>query len=208
MADLLSCARVVLAAALLVFALAGSGLGAAAALVTGGVTDAIDGRLARRRGSSSLGAHLDAAADIALLSCTAAALEILHPEIAAGNAFWLAAVSVVFVSSLGASWIASGRLVDPSRLTGKLAGGLLYLFAVTTLALGGYSPALLGAALGMLAASSAEAILRATATIQAKGTARATRSQAPHQANGVSRSPEPATSSAASSAAATRETTP
>jgi phosphatidylglycerophosphate synthase len=207
-ADLLSSARVLCAAIVALSALAGFGPVAATALVIGGLTDVLDGRLARRGRSSSWGPHVDAAADIALLSCTAAALEMLQPGIAAANAAWLAAVSGVFVASLAASWLSSRRLVDPRQLTGKIAGGLLYLFAVMTLLFGAYSRPLLAAALAMLAVSSVEAILKATIAIHASGTASAARSHAPHIANGVNRSPNAITSRPSSTDSATRDTAP
>ena len=207
-ADLLSGARVLLAALVVAFALEGAGQAAGAALVAGGVTDAFDGRVARRRGGSPLGAHLDAVADVALLACTVAAVAILRPDVAGAAGPWLAATLLVLLPSLVLTWLASRRLVDPGRLAGKVAGGLLYLFAAVTLLSGAYSPVLLAAALGALAVASVEAIFRAVKTIHANGIASTARSQAPHMANGVTRSTAPSTSSASSSAAAISETLP
>ena len=208
MADLVTCVRLALGGLVLSFALAGSGPAAAFALVAGGLTDVLDGRLARSRGPSAIGAHLDAAADVALLSCTAAALEILQPVIVADNSVLLLAVALTFVGSLIATWVASGRLVDPRQASGKIAGGLLYVFALTTLATGVYSAVLLALAVAALLVSSLEAIFRATVTIQTSGTTSAQRSHTPHIEKGVNSSTSATSKSRASTDAATSEPAP
>ena len=184
-ADWLTIVRVGLAPAIVWSGVAGQGALAGVALLCAGLTDVLDGRVARRRRPSRHGAHLDAAADVAVLAATAVALGMLHKEIAAGFYWLIAATGLLYCASTAAGWVAHRRLVDPRQLSGKVAGGLLYVFALVTLLSGVYLAALLAAALVALAVSSTETIFRATTKIHARAKRKSTRSQAPQAANEV-----------------------
>jgi phosphatidylglycerophosphate synthase len=193
-ADWLTLARLVLVVVLWPVAIAGQGQIVGVGLIAAGVTDALDGHLARRTGShSARGARLDAVADIALMLSAAAWLELLHPQIAAENWPILAVTAGVY----GLSLLAGG--VDPKQVSGKVAGGLLYLFALFTLLTGVYEALLLDIALVALAVSCLQTIFTAMTTIHETPRPSSTRSHAPQAANGVKTS-TPAADSIATSA--------
>ena len=187
--DWLSASRLVLVAVLWPFAVLGESRLLGLGVVLAGLTDVLDGRLARRmRVESRRGARIDAIADAALLVSVAAWLEILHPKLAADNAALLTVTASLYAVSIGAGLMAHGRPVDPRQPSAKIAGGLLYGFALFTLLSGIYEPMLLAVAAAALAVSSLEAILRALAeirTIHASGIASVIRSHAPHASNEV-----------------------
>jgi phosphatidylglycerophosphate synthase len=166
-ADWLSTARLLLVAAMWPVALAGQGRLLGLGLIVAALTDALDGHLARRlHGASRHGARLDAIADTVLLVSTAAWLQVLHPQLLPDNFGAIAITSALYVASVGASWIAFRRLVDPRRLSAKIAGALLYGFALLTLLTGVYESVLLDIALLALAISSAETLVAASRTVQ------------------------------------------
>jgi hypothetical protein len=151
---------------------------------------------------------LDAVADGALMVSVGALLAFLHPALVsdAGGAIGLTAA--IYLIATVTSRIASGRLVDPAQLSGKLAGGLLYGFALLTLASGAAEPLLLMIALGTLSVASGETLLTAIRTIQVRAIANWARSHAPQAANGVSSNTAALASIAASAAPASRQITP
>lgn len=208
-ADWLTVARLALAASLWPLALSGHAQAAAAGLLLAGATDVLDGRLARLGGvASRRGARLDALADAALMVSVGALLAFLHPALLRDAGVLIGLTAAVYLIATVTSWIVSRRLVDPAQVSGKLAGGLLYGFALLTLASGTGEPLLLAIALWALVVASAETLLRAIRTIQVRAIARKARSQAPHAVNGVASSTAAAASIAASAAPATRQRTP
>jgi phosphatidylglycerophosphate synthase len=208
-ADWLSASRLGLAGLLWPAALAGQGRVVGIGLVVAAITDVLDGLLARRQGTvSEHGARLDAFADVVIMLSAGCWLAILHPTLLAENSAWLAAVAVIYAVSTCASWLAFRRLVDPGQRTGKLAGGLLYGFALLTLLSGTAESLLLRIGLVALAASCAEALIRAMRTIQVKGIASSTRSHKPQASNGVASKAAPSASMTTSAAPASRQITP
>jgi cardiolipin synthase (CMP-forming) len=208
-ADWLTVARLALAASLWPLALSGHVQAAAVGLLLAGFTDALDGRLARRCGvASRRGARLDALADAAVMVSVAALLAFLHPALLRDAGALIGLTAAVYLIATVMSWIVSRRLVDPAQLSGKLAGGMLYVFALLTLASGIGEALFLVIALGTLLVASAETLLRAIRTIQVRAVARRARSHAPQAANGVASSKAAAASIATSAAPATRQMTP
>src|SRR2546430_16444768 len=91
LADWVSALRLLLVAMMWPLALSGLGQLVGFGVVLCGLTDFLDGRLARRLGvESRRGARLDAIADGALLVSVAAWLGVLHPPPVADNATPLA----------------------------------------------------------------------------------------------------------------------
>ena len=208
-ADYLSFLRLLLVPLIWLVALQGQSRLVGVGLIAAGVTDALDGYLARRLGQvSTRGARLDAIADIVLLVSAAAWLQLLHPEIARDNGALLATTAALYACGVAAALIAFRRVVDPRQLTSKIAGGALYTFAVITLLMGGYEPLLLRLALLALIVSSVESIVTAIRTIQARGIASSNRSQAPQASNDVASNPSPITSIASSATPTANETGP
>ncbi len=198
-ADWLTLTRVLLVVVLWPVAVAGAGVLVGLGLIAAGLTDALDGYVARRTGRQSVrGARLDAVADIALMFSAAVWLELLHPLIAVESGRLLVVTAVLYVASSIASVIAFRRMVDPRQVAAKVAGGLLYLFGLFTLLTGAYEALLLEAALLALAVSSLETIFKATTTIHARASDSRIRSQAPQELKGVSRSTAAAASITAS----------
>jgi phosphatidylglycerophosphate synthase len=198
-ADWISAARLLLVPLLWPLALNGHGRLVGVGLLLAGVTDLIDGQVARRAGGGSrLGARLDALADTVLLISAAAWLQILHPEILRENGALVAVTATVYAASLAAGVVAFRRLVDPLQLSAKVAGGMLYAFALITFLTGAYEPLLLTVAALALAFSSAEGVVVAIRTIHANARARRQRSHAPHASKDVASNTGAASSIAAS----------
>lgn len=87
-ANWLTALRLLLVALLWPLALVGQGRLLGLGLLAAGLTDVLDGYLARRLGTvSRFGARLDAVADLALLVSAAAWLWMLHPSLVADS--WL-----------------------------------------------------------------------------------------------------------------------
>ena len=196
-ADSISLARMLLVAPLSVLAFTGQGRLVGLGLLLAGLTDVLDGRVARScGGATTRGAWLDAVADTVLLISTAAWIGILYPAVLR-DGIWLFCAAAAYGLSSGASVIATRRIVDPHRLAPKIAGGLLYLFALFTLLSGVYEAALLRVALLALVVASADtAIFALRQTIQARGSARRMRSQRPQALKGVTISATPPATSA------------
>jgi len=208
-ADRLTSARLLLVVVLWPVALSGAGVLVGLGLIAAGLTDALDGYLARRSGRHSVrGARLDGVADIALMLSAAVWLDLLHPLIAVENGPLLVVTAVLYVASSIAGVIAFRRLVDPGQVPAKVAGGLLYLFALFTLLPGVYEALLLDAALVALAVSSLETIFKATTTIHARATSSRIRSHAPQALKGLSRSTAAAASIATSAIPSASDTRP
>jgi len=208
-ADWLTVARLALAASLWPLALSGHGQATAAGLLLAGATDVLDGHLARRGGAAPpRGARFDAFADGALMVSVGALLAFLHPALLSDAGGMIGLTAAIYLIATVTNWIASGRLVEPAQVSGKLAGGLLYGFALLTLASGTAEPLLLVIALGTLSVASGETLLRAIRTIQVKAIANRARSHAPQAANGVASSTAATASIAASAAPASRQITP
>jgi phosphatidylglycerophosphate synthase len=212
-------------------ALAGQGRLVGAALILAGLTDFLDGYLARRLGQQSAhGAWLDSLADSLLLVAAAASLEILHPRILRENTLLIAATLIVFAASVVLGLIKFRKLGNLHLFSSKVAGGLLYSFAVLTLLMGAYEPKLLTVAAAALIVSSAETLVaqllassvneemgsvllalsrRAdVATTQDIGSASKQRSQTPQPLNVVANNATPIASSTSSAAPITTEITP
>ena len=185
-ADWISAARLLLVPVLWPLAVTGHGRLVGFGLLVAGVTDFLDGQVARRSGRVSRhGARLDAIADSLLLVSTAAWLQVLHPEIVRDAGALLAATAAVYGASITAGMIAFRRLVDPKQLSAKVAGGLLYAFALVTLLTGAYEPLLLRVASLALAISSVEGLVAAIMTIHERAIAKSPRCQAPQASNDI-----------------------
>jgi cardiolipin synthase len=208
-ADRLSIMRLLLVALMWPAALAGEGRLVGIGMLVAGLTDALDGYLARRLGvASARGARLDAVADAALLISSAAWLSLLQPRVLTDNSIVLLGTAVIYAASTATNWFAYGRLVDPRQLTAKLAGGLLYAFALITLMTGIYEPLLLTVAVAALAIACVESLLKASMTIHARAITSKARSQSPHPSNGVASSAAASASINTSTSPATRQSSP
>ena len=159
-ADLISGMRLLLIPVVWVLALLGFGRAVGVALLSAGVTDFLDGYLARRLGQESrLGARLDSLADNLLLLSAAVWIQLLHPEILRENIGLIATTFGVYVASLAVGLVKFRQLGNLHLYSSKVAGGLLYSFAIITLVVGRYEPLLLALAAAAFIVSSTETLL-------------------------------------------------
>jgi phosphatidylglycerophosphate synthase len=230
-ADTVSGLRLLLVPVLWLPALLGNGRLVGVGLAAAGVTDFLDGFLARRLGQASpSGARLDSIADNLLLLSAMAWIELIHPEIGRENTALIAATFGVYLASLSVGLIKFRQLGNLHLYSSKVAGGFLYTFAVLTLVTSHYEPLLLTLSAVAFMLSSGETLVaqlmvatvdermgsvlllrkrRAeTSIIQAVGTATKLRSQAPHSAKAVGSSANPISSNPSSTAPNTNDTAP
>jgi phosphatidylglycerophosphate synthase len=201
-ADAITWLRILLLPIIWVFAMMGNGRVVGAGLIAAGVTDVLDGLVARRFGQvSPAGARLDLTADTLLLLSAVAWIGVLHPEVVGENGALIAAAFLVYLGAVGIGLVNFRRLPNLRLYSSRLAGGLLYAFAVITLIAGRYDRLLLTFAVGAFIVSCVETVAgellfsvgeanmgsvllerrrRADiSTIQASGSASKQRSQAP-----------------------------
>jgi phosphatidylglycerophosphate synthase len=212
-------------------AVLGNGRVVGLGLLVAGATDFLDGYIARRlKQESARGARLDSLADNILLISAAVWIELLHPEILRDNLGLIAATAGLYLGSLVAGLIKLRRLGNLHLYSSKVAGGLLYSFALITFVSGVYEPPLLWLAAAAFMVSSTETLLAQVLlaavdenigsillarrrreermTVHVMGSARKQRSQAPHSANAVGSSASAARSVPTSATPNTNEIRP
>lgn len=133
--NLLCLLRLFLVGVTWAFALAAMPRLVAVGIVAAGVTDVLDGPIARRtRTSSRLGSALDSLADLSLAGSTFWWLVMLRPEFFRANSLPLVAWAVVGILVLGVGWLRFGRIGDLHLYSAKVAGPVAYFWAVCLLA--------------------------------------------------------------------------
>lgn len=129
MANLITGSRIVLSVALLFCpALSPAFL---ALYLTAGITDMIDGAVARRTGTvSAFGARLDTVADIVLVAvCLFKLLPVL--DVPVWLCVWIAAIAFVKAANLAVGYIRQKKLISVHSILNKVTGGLLFIFPLT-----------------------------------------------------------------------------
>jgi phosphatidylglycerophosphate synthase len=158
-ADVLTILRLLAIPVLWVLAYGGQSLELGIVLALAGLTDVLDGPVARRTGRSSrYGSQLDSAADILLMGSIVMWMAWLHPAFFRDNFLPLLAWVVIGVAALLVTLVRFGRVGNLHLYTAKVAGVVAYVFAVWLFATGGYHPAFFRLAVGL-------AILGATETL-------------------------------------------
>lgn len=141
------------------FALLGEGRVVGAGLIAAGITDFLDGLVARRFGqASAAGAHLDLIADTLVLLSAVAWIGLLHPEVERDNAVLIAGTLFIYAVAVGIGVLKFRKLPNLHLYSSRLAGGLMYAFAVITLITGRYDRLLLTLAAGAFIFSCVETI--------------------------------------------------
>ena len=230
-ADTLSALRLLLIPVLSLAALLHQGRLVGLGLVVAGATDFFDGYLARRLGQQSAsGARLDSVADNLLLIAALVWIQLLHPEILPENTTLVEITFGLYLASLAVGLSKFHQLGNLHLYSSKVAGGLLYSFAIITLLIGSYSPPLLWLAAAAFTVSSAETLIgqllfsavdenmgsillvrkrrQDITSIQTTGKARKLRSHNPQAPNVVGSSATPASSNPTSTAPNASETRP
>lgn len=132
--NLLSAFRVALVPALWVLALLGEPRWVATGLVVAGVSDVLDGQLARRlQATSRLGARLDSLGDNLLALSGAVWLVLLRPDVVAEFLFPLQALLVLYLIFLLVGWVKFRRFGNLHFYSAKLSAVLLYAFLIHSL---------------------------------------------------------------------------
>ena len=148
-ADAITWLRILLIPIIWVYALLGDGRAVGAGLVAAGITDFLDGFVARRFAQPTrAGARLDLTADTLLLVSAIAWIALLHPEIARDNGGLIAVTLFAYLAAVGVGVVKFRRLPNLHLYSSRLAGGLLYAFAVITLITARYDGLLLAVAAG------------------------------------------------------------
>jgi cardiolipin synthase len=157
--NLLSAVRVALVPTLWILAFRGEATAVGAGLVLAGMTDAVDGTLARRLGvDSPAGAALDSLGDNLLALSGAVWLVMLRPDVAARFAVPLAVWGTLYVTFLVIGLVKFRRFGNLHLYSAKVAGAAAYLFATLAFLFPGVPMALGWLAFGTAVIAVAEGI--------------------------------------------------
>lgn len=159
-ADYLTLPRLLSVPVLWLIAVEGSLFWLGIGLALAGLTDVLDGPVARYTGKSSpYGGQLDSAADILLMASIFWWFVLLAPGFFLDNATPLVIWAALGTVAVLATYIKFGRLGNLHLYSAKVAGVLGYLFAVWFFVFGDYSPVFFGVAVTMAILAAAEMLL-------------------------------------------------
>lgn len=132
--NLLSSTRLALVPVLWVLAMRGDALGTGIGLVAAGLTDVLDGYLARRLDAATpTGAALDSLADNLLTLSGAAWLLVLRPDVVIAFAVPLAIWLALYLAFLGLGLVKFRRFANLHLYSAKAAAFAAYAFLVSCL---------------------------------------------------------------------------
>jgi CDP-diacylglycerol--glycerol-3-phosphate 3-phosphatidyltransferase len=99
--------------------------------LTAGISDMIDGAVARRTGTvSEFGARLDTVADIVLIAvCLFKLLPVL--DVPVWLCIWIAVIAVIKVGNIAVGYLRQKKLISVHSILNKVTGGLLFVFPLT-----------------------------------------------------------------------------
>ena len=99
--------------------------------IVAGITDMIDGAVARRTGTvSAFGARLDTVADIVLVAvCLFKLLPVLHVPV--WLYVWVAVITAIKAANIAAGYIRQKELISVHSIPNKVTGLLLFIFPLT-----------------------------------------------------------------------------
>ena len=159
-ADYLSLLRLLLVPALWALALAGRPVQLGIGLAVAGLTDVLDGPVARMTDRSSrYGAQLDSLADILLMASIFWWLFLLRPAFFTDNAVPLTIWALVGSAAVIVTLVKFGRMGNLHLYSAKAAGVLGHVFSVWIFLFGSYSPLVFGVVVGVAIVASAETLL-------------------------------------------------
>lgn len=161
-ADHLTAARLLSLPLLWALALTGHGVALGIGLALAGLTDVLDGPVARRTGRSTrFGSQLDSIADVLLMGSAVVWMALLRPEFFAENATSLLIWLGIGLAALAAAWVRLGRLGDLHLYSAKAAGVIGHLFAVWLFVFDEYSPVFWAVTIGLAILAASETLLGA-----------------------------------------------
>lgn len=159
-ADHLTAARLFALPLLWLFALSGRNITLGIGLALAGLTDVLDGPVARRTGRSTrLGSQMDSIADVLLMGSTVAWIAMLRPEFFRDNVTALLVWLGVGGAALAVTWIRFGRIGDLHLYSAKAAGVVGHVFAIWLLVFDDYSRAFWGLTIGLAVVAATETLL-------------------------------------------------
>ena len=99
--------------------------------LTAGITDMIDGAVARRTGTvSAFGAKLDTVADVVFVAvCLLKLLPVLRVPV--WLCIWIAVIAVIKLANIAAGYIRQKAFITVHSVINKVTGGLLFVFPLT-----------------------------------------------------------------------------
>ena len=129
MANIITCIRIVLSAALLFCPPLSPAF--YALYLAAGFSDMIDGAVARKTGTvSELGSRLDTIADLVFTAvCLIKLLPVL--EIPTWLYTWIAVIAVIKLLNIAVGYVKQKKLAAVHSVINKVTGGLLFLFPLT-----------------------------------------------------------------------------
>ena len=102
-----------------------------AVYLTCGLSDMVDGTIARRtNSSSSLGAKLDTVADFLFAAVSLAKL-LPYIPVPGWLLQWIATIALIKAANIGLGFIRNKKLVSVHSAMNKITGGLLFFFPLT-----------------------------------------------------------------------------
>jgi phosphatidylglycerophosphate synthase len=157
--DMLCYARILLVPVVLALALVGMPFWTGIALLAGGLTDVLDGAIARRRNIvTAYGGRLDSIADTLMEISAVAALLLLRPDIFTRHPVIFGAWIALEASWIILGWIRFRRIANLHLYLTKAGGVAAYAFIVYTFVVG-YSEAFFLATAALLIVSCLECLL-------------------------------------------------
>lgn len=159
-ADYLSLTRLLLLPALWVLAVLDESRVLGYGLALAGVTDVLDGPVARITGRSTrFGSQLDSFADILLMASIFWWFVLMRPEFFVDNAIPLIVWAVVGTAAVIATLVKFGAVGNLHLYSTKTAGVLGYVFAVWVFIFGSYSPIFFDVAVTAAIVAATESLL-------------------------------------------------
>ena len=156
----LTAARLALVPAIWLLALTGRPALVGAGALLAGLTDVVDGPIARRTHTASrFGSAFDSFADHLLNASIVLWLALLRPEFFREHLALLAAWAALGAAALAAGWIRFRRIGNLHLYSAKLAGVAAYLFAAWVLIRGTYAPWIFYVVLFLATLSALETLL-------------------------------------------------
>jgi len=158
--DQLTLTRLLLALPLWVCALLRLRLLLGAGLLLAGLTDVLDGPVARRSGGvTRFGSQLDSVADMLIITSMVIWLRLLRPEFFRMYATPILIWAMLGIMTLLLGWVRFRRLGDVHLWSAKVAGVLGYLFTVYMLAWEGPAAPFFWIAIGAAYLSAGETLI-------------------------------------------------
>ncbi len=99
--------------------------------ITAGITDMIDGAVARKTGTvSAFGSRIDTIADIVFVAvCLMKLLPVLHVPV--WLSIWIAVIACIKAANIAAGYIRQKEFAAVHSVLNKITGGLLFVFPLT-----------------------------------------------------------------------------